>query len=117
MAPAGGLIKYRSEAEVMEGIAGYYRSEYGSDADEFIQANPTIMNFLYSLKGKRVWVAGHRGMIGSALLRRLAKENCEILTIRRDQLDYHGVGWSWCGGGNRFFCLVVRSPRTAPGES
>ena len=48
MAPAGGLIKYRSEAEVMEGIAGYYRSEYGSDADEFIQANPTIMNFLYN---------------------------------------------------------------------
>ena len=48
MAPAGGLIKYRSEAEVMEGIADYYQVEYGSEADEFIQANPTIMNFLYN---------------------------------------------------------------------
>ena len=28
---------------------------------------------IYSLKGKRVWVAGHNGMVGSALLRRLAQ--------------------------------------------
>ncbi len=41
----------------------------------------------YSFKGKRVWVAGHRGMVGSALVRRLAGEDCEILTIARDRLD------------------------------
>lgn len=41
----------------------------------------------YSLKGKRVWVAGHKGMVGSALVRRLASEDCEILTITRDALD------------------------------
>lgn len=43
---------------------------------------------LYSLKGKKVFVAGHRGMVGSALLRRLDKENCaKILTATKDQID------------------------------
>jgi len=41
----------------------------------------------FSLAGKRVWVAGHRGMVGSALVRRLASENCEILTAGRDSVD------------------------------
>lgn len=41
----------------------------------------------YSLKGKRVWVAGHRGMVGSALVRRLAKEDCEIVTVDRAAVD------------------------------
>jgi GDP-L-fucose synthase len=41
----------------------------------------------YDLTGKRVWVAGHRGMVGSALVRRLAQENCEILAVERGQLD------------------------------
>jgi len=38
---------------------------------------------MYELAGKRVWVAGHRGMVGSALLRRLASENCTVLTSDR----------------------------------
>lgn len=42
---------------------------------------------LYELKGKRVWVAGHRGMVGSAIVRRLAQEECEILTAGRDEVD------------------------------
>ena len=41
----------------------------------------------FPLSGKRVWVAGHRGMVGSAIVRRLAVENCEILTATRDQAD------------------------------
>ena len=41
----------------------------------------------YSLKGKRVWVAGHRGMAGSAIVRRLKSEDCEILAAPRDELD------------------------------
>jgi GDP-L-fucose synthase len=41
----------------------------------------------YSLKGKRVWVAGHRGMVGSAIVRRLAAEDCEILTASRSEVD------------------------------
>nr|WP_294551670.1 GDP-L-fucose synthase [uncultured Rhodopila sp.] len=42
---------------------------------------------LFSLAGKRVWVAGHRGMLGSAVVRRLAAEDCEILTADRSVAD------------------------------
>ncbi|MBI1265532.1 MAG: NAD-dependent epimerase/dehydratase family protein [Alphaproteobacteria bacterium] len=42
---------------------------------------------IYSLKGKRVYVAGHRGMVGSALVRRLAREDCEIVTATRQDAD------------------------------
>jgi len=41
----------------------------------------------FDLRGKRVFVAGHRGMIGSAIVRRLASEDCEILTVSRSELD------------------------------
>ena len=39
------------------------------------------------LHGKRIWVAGHRGMVGSALVRRLAGEGCEVLTVGRETCD------------------------------
>lgn len=42
---------------------------------------------LFDLKGKRVYVAGHTGMVGSALVRRLKSEACEILTADRATLD------------------------------
>ena len=42
---------------------------------------------LFDLRGKRIYVAGHNGMVGSAIVRRLASENCEILTIDRRALD------------------------------
>jgi len=41
----------------------------------------------YPLGGRRVWVAGHRGMVGAALVRRLAREDCEILTVDRADVD------------------------------
>lgn len=41
----------------------------------------------YSLAGKRVWVAGHRGMAGSAIVRRLESEGCDIITAPRSELD------------------------------
>lgn len=41
----------------------------------------------FDLAHKRVWVAGHRGMVGSALCRRLEAEKCEILTVGRETLD------------------------------
>jgi GDP-L-fucose synthase len=41
----------------------------------------------FSLSGKRVWVAGHRGMVGSALVRRLKSENVTLLTTTRSELD------------------------------
>ena len=41
----------------------------------------------FELKGKTVYVAGHRGMVGSALVRRLARENVELLTATRSEVD------------------------------
>ena len=41
----------------------------------------------FDLAGKRVYVAGHRGMVGSALVRRLAREGCHVLTATRAELD------------------------------
>ncbi len=42
---------------------------------------------LFEFDGKRVFVAGHRGMVGAALMRRLARENCDRLTVDRGQVD------------------------------
>jgi len=41
----------------------------------------------FSLTGQKVFVAGHRGMVGSAIVRRLQREDCAILTASRDELD------------------------------
>ena len=35
----------------------------------------------FRIDGRRIWVAGHRGMVGSALMRRLAREDCELVTV------------------------------------
>lgn len=42
---------------------------------------------LFKLQGKRIYVAGHSGMAGSAIVRRLAGEGCEILTTSHRALD------------------------------
>ena len=42
---------------------------------------------IFPLAGKRIWVAGHRGMVGSAIVRRLASEDCEIITTPRADVD------------------------------
>ena len=41
----------------------------------------------FALAGKRIWVAGHRGMVGSAIVRRLASEKCDVLIATRGELD------------------------------
>ena len=41
----------------------------------------------FQLNNKKVFVAGHRGMVGSALVRRLASEGCQILTVPRTEVD------------------------------
>jgi GDP-L-fucose synthase len=46
-----------------------------------------MSNVIFRLENKRVWVAGHRGMVGSALVRRLEHENCEIITSDRSRVD------------------------------
>ena len=42
---------------------------------------------IFNLSGKRIFVAGHRGMVGQALLRRLASEGCDIVTVDRQTVD------------------------------
>ena len=44
-------------------------------------------NMAFSIEGKRIWVAGHRGMVGGAVCRRLEQESCEIITVSRDVVE------------------------------
>ncbi|SFK05014.1 GDP-L-fucose synthase [Bradyrhizobium sp. cf659] len=46
-----------------------------------------MANALFELKGKSVYVAGHRGMVGSALVRRLAEEDVKLVTVDRREVD------------------------------
>ncbi|RZJ97647.1 MAG: GDP-L-fucose synthase [Brevundimonas sp.] len=50
-------------------------------------ASEPVAPVIFPLAGKRVWVAGHRGMVGSAIVRRLASEDCEIITATRAEVD------------------------------
>jgi len=43
--------------------------------------------YRYDLSGKRIMVAGHKGMVGRALCRRLEQEDCELLTLGRSEAD------------------------------
>lgn len=42
---------------------------------------------VFNLADKRIFVAGHRGMVGSALVRRLLTEPCTVVTVDRAKLD------------------------------
>ncbi len=46
----------------------------------------------FDLTGKRVFVAGHRGMVGAAIVRRLAREDCTVLTATRAEVDLREQG-------------------------
>lgn len=47
----------------------------------------TLQSLPFRLEGRRVFVAGHRGMVGSAFVRRLRHEHVEVLTVDRAALD------------------------------
>ena len=47
----------------------------------------TVAPMLFPLAKRRVFVAGHRGMVGSALTRRLARSGCDVLTAGRGEVD------------------------------
>ena len=42
---------------------------------------------LFDISGRRVFVAGHRGLVGSAIARRLARVGCDLVTVNHQQLD------------------------------
>lgn len=46
----------------------------------------------YPIAGKKIWVAGHRGMVGAALVRQLQRESCVVLTVDREHLDLRDPG-------------------------
>ena len=47
---------------------------------------------LFELSGRRVFVAGHRGLVGSAIVRRLAEVECDLVTVGRERLDLSRQG-------------------------
>ena len=44
-------------------------------------------NYHFDLKCKKIWIAGHNGMVGKAILRNLKKKNLEIITVEKESLD------------------------------
>lgn len=46
-----------------------------------------MTDVVFDLSGRRVWVAGHSGMVGAALCRRLASEDCDVVTVDRAEID------------------------------
>ncbi|MCH1568334.1 MAG: GDP-L-fucose synthase, partial [Alphaproteobacteria bacterium] len=42
---------------------------------------------MFALEGKRIWVAGHKGMVGRAVMRALENRNCRLLTAARSDAD------------------------------
>lgn len=61
------------------------RGRWSSESSKGVHA---LVESLFDLHGKRIWIAGHRGMVGSAVLRRLEKEPVgEIITAQSRELD------------------------------
>ena len=46
-----------------------------------------LRNMEFSYKQKKIWVAGHNGMVGSALYKRFQNEKCDLLTVPKKELD------------------------------
>ena len=67
---------------------------------------------VYSLKGKKIWVAGHRGMVGGAVARRLKSEQCELLVAGRDIVDLtdQKLVRDWMSE-NRPDCIIVAAAK------
>lgn len=67
---------------------------------------------MYSLQNKKVFVAGHRGLVGSALARRLASEGCEIITATRAEMDLRNQkavdGWMAANRPDAIFLAAAK---------
>jgi GDP-L-fucose synthase len=75
----------------------------------------------YALNGKRVYVAGHRGLLGRALVLRLAEQGCEILIAERDELDLRGqaetLAWMAAARPQAVFIAAARQGGIAAHQS
>ena len=67
---------------------------------------------MFDLSGKSIWVAGHRGMVGAALVRRLARDGHRVVTAGRDTLDLMRQAQveDWVGA-NRPDVVIVAAAR------
>lgn len=74
--------------------------------------NDLLTPEIFPLEGKRIFVAGHNGMVGSAVVRRLQSENCVVLTADRRQLDLNAQAAvnSWMRD-NRPDCVVLAAAK------
>ena len=66
----------------------------------------------FDLAGRRVWVAGHRGMVGQALTRRLEREDCTLVSVDHASLDLRQQAAvdAWMGA-NRPEVVIVAAAR------
>jgi GDP-L-fucose synthase len=66
----------------------------------------------FPIEGQRIWVCGHRGMVGSALLRRLLTESREVLTVDRRALNLTRQSdvLAWLSG-NRPDAIIVAAAK------
>ena len=66
----------------------------------------------FDLTNKRIFVAGHRGMVGSALMRRLENEECTLLTADRSELDLlnQNAVRQWMGA-NRPHAIILAAAK------
>src|ERR1051326_4877419 len=80
---------------------------------------------MYELDGKRVWVAGHNGLVGSALVRRLSQTQATILMVDRRALDLRDQAsvtqWLTSNRPDAIFVAAatvggIEANRTRPGE-
>ena len=48
---------------------------------------------MFDISKKKIWVAGHNGMVGSAIVRRLEDEDCKILKVGRKKINLKVLFW------------------------
>ncbi len=83
-------------AKAINKLGWRHRTSFPQLVAEMVEADRVILKGMgeryaqyprYTLRNKRVWVAGHRGLVGGALVRRLQSEGCEIVVAPRDTVD------------------------------
>jgi GDP-L-fucose synthase len=74
----------QDEAVLFGGLTGSLPHNIES---RFMTREPAVAALPFDLTARRIFVAGHRGMVGAALVRRLASERCKVLIADRRALD------------------------------
>ena len=83
--------------EAEDDVQELVKEMMAADLDDRAAGGRPMARIPFELKGKTVYVAGHRGMVGSALVRRLAREDVELLTdhAQRARSARSGAVFEW----------------------